>query len=556
MMDKISNSNLLAVDQGTAPKKAAKSNGASQDDGFAVDLAGAQAVASLNPQSVQAQQPAQPNASNAGSMDGAIDRKPVESPVQAKIGPQASALGAMSRPGTGAERSPLALTSAVSMNTAAAIAGPKPWGKEWVFEGISPGSDIQSLFGAAPQAADLRDSTEAGKGGEAAGALAQLNDLVAQMGKTMGQGAGAEGSAQALDQSALKKAVLEADAAAAQGQFDVAGASDGNGDGDMSELAKLAGPGAFLEQQVQAGPSKAHQAVRTNGPVANASLSGTEYLSTLAALKGGQAEQSGAQSGREQGEQAGQGMNAKADLKVIEGGLKSRKSGSKSDDFVIQDGAAQAGQIGAQKGTHDSVELGVKPKQEVVGHVVKGAMSQDRLSTESLHGIATGIRTLSPNGGGEMKIRLNPDHLGELHVKVMTRGNQVGLQIQASDERARKILEESMSSLKTSLAAQHLTLGQFDLTVAQAASPSGQSSGGDLPGQAQGQAQQQSGDFFGQGRGFDRNGSGSDRWNGTEDRMASSTGVRGAPSALSTAAARTASASRAYAQAGRLDVRA
>ena len=125
-----------------------------------------------------------------------------------------------------------------------------------------------------------------------------------------------------------------------------------------------------------------------------------------------------------------------------------------------------------------------------------------------------------------MKIRLNPDHLGELHVKVMTRGNQVGLQIQASDERARKILEESMSSLKTSLAAQHLTLGQFDLTVAQAASPSGQSSGGDLPGQAQGQAQQQSGDFFGQGRGFDRNGSGSDRWNGTEDRMASSTGVR------------------------------
>ena len=541
MMDKISTSNLSVVDKGTAPKKAPKSGGAGQEDSFATDLAGAQAVATQNPQSVQGQQPAQPIASNTGSMEGAGAQKQGEAPVQAKIGPQASALGAMQRPGTGAERSPLALTSAVSMNTAAAIAGPRPWGKEWVFEGISPNSDIQPLFGAAPKAADL---AEAGKGGEAAGALAQLNDLVSQMGKTMGQAVGAEGSAQALDQSALK-AVLEADAAAAQGQFDVAG------DGDMSELATLAGPGALLEQAGKPGQSKAAQAVRTNGPVANASLSGTEYLSTLAALKGGQADKGGSQTGRESGDQQGQGMNAKADLKVIEGGLKSRKAGSKSDDFVIQNGAAQAAQLGAQKGA--SAGAGVNPQQEVVGHVVKGAMSQDRLSSESLNGVATGIRTLSPNGGGEMKIRLNPDHLGELHVKVVTQGNQVGLQIQASDERARKILEESMSSLKTSLAAQHLTLGQIDLTVAQAPSQSS----GDMQNQAQqGQSQQQFGDLLGQGRGFDRNGSGSDRWNGAEDRTTAGNGVRGAPSALNTAASRTATASRAYAQAGRLDVRA
>jgi flagellar hook-length control protein FliK len=100
------------------------------------------------------------------------------------------------------------------------------------------------------------------------------------------------------------------------------------------------------------------------------------------------------------------------------------------------------------------------------GGVVAGAMSRNRISTESIGGIAQSIRQLS--AGGEMRIRLKPDHLGELHVKVVTSGRggaEVGLQIQASDERAKKILEESVGSLKEGLAAHHLSLSKLDVQI-------------------------------------------------------------------------------------------
>jgi flagellar hook-length control protein FliK len=112
------------------------------------------------------------------------------------------------------------------------------------------------------------------------------------------------------------------------------------------------------------------------------------------------------------------------------------------------------------------LETSPKPTIEVSASVIPGAMAKPRLSTEALMGISSGIQNLTPQGGGEMKIRLKPDHLGELSVRVMTHGNHVGLQIQASDDKAKKILEESISHLKESLSAQNLTLGQLDVTVA------------------------------------------------------------------------------------------
>jgi hypothetical protein len=51
-------------------------------------------------------------------------------------------------------------------------------------------------------------------------------------------------------------------------------------------------------------------------------------------------------------------------------------------------------------------------------------------------------------------------------------GSDVGLQIHASDSQAKKILEESLGSLRDSLAAQNLSLGKVDVQVAQPSSSS------------------------------------------------------------------------------------
>lgn len=116
-----------------------------------------------------------------------------------------------------------------------------------------------------------------------------------------------------------------------------------------------------------------------------------------------------------------------------------------------------------------------KQTLEIPGHVVPGAMSKERLSTDSLMGMSTGIRNLASQGSGEMRVRLKPDNLGELNIRVMTQGNRIELQIQASDEKAKAVIEESLTHLKESLSAQHLTLSQVDLTLAGASIPTGSS---------------------------------------------------------------------------------
>ena len=69
-----------------------------------------------------------------------------------------------------------------------------------------------------------------------------------------------------------------------------------------------------------------------------------------------------------------------------------------------------------------------------------------------------------------MRIRLRPDHLGELRLIVSAHGNRVGIQFQASHEKTKKIIESSLASLKESLSSQNLILSQIDLTLLQASS--------------------------------------------------------------------------------------
>ena len=150
-----------------------------------------------------------------------------------------------------------------------------------------------------------------------------------------------------------------------------------------------------------------------------------------------------------------------------------------------------------------------------------------------------------------MRVKLHPENLGELHVRVITSGNQVGLQIQASDEKAKKILEESMSHLKDSLASHSLALGSIEVTVAPQSSSSGemkqehQQSRQDMMGQSQSNMNQS-------GQGGSQNSYGS-----VENDVAggrSSMRAMGGSAALSSRAAESSRPS--VAANGRLDVRA
>lgn len=109
----------------------------------------------------------------------------------------------------------------------------------------------------------------------------------------------------------------------------------------------------------------------------------------------------------------------------------------------------------------------------ISGQVVLGAMARSRLSTESLGEVSTEIRNFiqtkfgnnSQREEGEIRIRLKPDSLGEMRLKVSTVGGQVALTVIASSEKARQIIEESLPHLKENLAYHQLSLGSFDIGV-------------------------------------------------------------------------------------------
>jgi flagellar hook-length control protein FliK len=200
---------------------------------------------------------------------------------------------------------------------------------------------------------------------------------------------------------------------------------------------------------------------------------------------------------------------------------------------------------------------------QVTGHVVPGAGTQDQLSHEAILNVTTGIRNLG-QGNGEMNIRLKPDNLGELHLKVMTRGQEVGLQIQASDENAKKILQDSISSLKDGLATQNLTLGKVELSIAKAFT-GGEASNQQF-GQQSGQHQQSQSQFdqsrngqpfsmFGQNAGQQNQGSNGWAGNGEPQESNVRSLNRGSVAAQANAAMAAARAnSRAAQSDGRIDV--
>jgi len=263
--------------------------------------------------------------------------------------------------------------------------------------------------------------------------------------------------------------------------------------------------------------------------------------------------------GKNASQQFGSGMNQndsqgqqqmlagqKPDLRVIEGGARAKRSGFEEDLMTSKAGLVASGGLATNHSQNGSVAL---PTVEVTGHVTKGANAQDRLASESLLGVSNGIRTMAANGGGEMRIRLRPENLGELHVRVMTDGTQVGLQIQASDEKAKKIIEDSLGHLKDSLASQSLSLVRSDITVAQVGAGSGE--------MRQDANQQQN---FGQQFMSDMNGqnAGQGREQGREtgDRAYGSANQARAAAQANLAAARSGAQARASmaASSGRLDV--
>ncbi|GEM_PF-1262899 len=65
----------------------------------------------------------------------------------------------------------------------------------------------------------------------------------------------------------------------------------------------------------------------------------------------------------------------------------------------------------------------------------------------------------------EFKIKMRPDHLGEIHIKLTSKDNQIFLEIKSDNEKLKEVLEGSMNNLKENLSKQNFLLSKMDVEV-------------------------------------------------------------------------------------------
>lgn len=65
---------------------------------------------------------------------------------------------------------------------------------------------------------------------------------------------------------------------------------------------------------------------------------------------------------------------------------------------------------------------------------------------------------LVKKGGGEVTVRMSPEGMGEVQLKVLLQDGKLNVEMQTQDKNVKKLIEESLSDLKSGLAAHRLSL--------------------------------------------------------------------------------------------------
>ncbi|MBC7741668.1 MAG: flagellar hook-length control protein FliK [Bdellovibrionaceae bacterium] len=77
---------------------------------------------------------------------------------------------------------------------------------------------------------------------------------------------------------------------------------------------------------------------------------------------------------------------------------------------------------------------------------------------KNIQEIMSQAKFLVTKGGGEMKVTMSPEGMGEVQLKVLLQDGKVNIEIQTQDKSVKKMIEDSLSELKSGLAAHRLSV--------------------------------------------------------------------------------------------------
>lgn len=89
---------------------------------------------------------------------------------------------------------------------------------------------------------------------------------------------------------------------------------------------------------------------------------------------------------------------------------------------------------------------------------VSGAGRLEDNRDANIREIMNQAQYLVKKGGGEMTVRMTPEGLGEVQLRVLLQDGKLNVEMQTQDKNVKKLIEESLSDLKSGLAAHRLSL--------------------------------------------------------------------------------------------------
>ena len=169
-----------------------------------------------------------------------------------------------------------------------------------------------------------------------------------------------------------------------------------------------------------------------------------------------QGQQKGFQSfGQQQGQE---GFKGQTGMQNAQGEILEKSKLTEKADFtkILNDGSLQP-QGMAQAKPDFGVGVGAAN--------VAGVAVSPQENEANLRQIMNQAQYLIKKGGGEMKVQMSPEGMGNIHMKVMVENGKVNVQMSAATSEAKKALEEGLSDLKNSLAAHKLSMDHVKIDV-------------------------------------------------------------------------------------------
>lgn len=141
--------------------------------------------------------------------------------------------------------------------------------------------------------------------------------------------------------------------------------------------------------------------------------------------------------------------------------LNSTESDTDSDDSLDQGGD--------DLGIQDISNQGQKISGDKT-FVINSPKPTDVQMSENIRQIINGAQIMVKDGGGEMKINMNPDGMGEVNLKVHVQNGEVRVEMLTSSDETKKLLEKGLADLKSSLQAHKLNVEHVKIETADRAS--------------------------------------------------------------------------------------